>query len=245
MTIHDIARLAGVSAGTVSRVINGQPGVGVPTRARIQEIVDAEGFRASFFARNLPSGRSYAIGLVFAAAASELFAHPIYPELIGSVGDALTERDYMLTLITVPASEQRRGRVLREISQGRLDGVILPDVRADDEILDRLLEQATPTVVVGHREPRQGVAWVDCDHDQAIFQMTRLLLGAGHSRIALVNGPSGFVACRLRAAGYRAALQEAGIRPTPELEREGSFGSQHGFDSTSELLTLSGSRRPT
>ncbi|MHB8612336.1 MAG: LacI family DNA-binding transcriptional regulator [Candidatus Dormibacteraceae bacterium] len=245
LTIHDIARFAGVSAGTVSRVINGQPGVGDATRLRIQALVQEHSFRASFFAKNLPSGRSFAVGLVFASAASELFAHPIYPELIGAVGDALTELGYMLTLITVPANEERCDRVVREMSLGRLDGVILPDVRANDDILNALLQHETPAVVIGHREAGGRIAWVDCDHDQATFEMTRLLLDAGHKRIAFVNGPSGFTACQLRIEGYRAALLEAGIPPSPALEQEGPFTSKHGYDAARQLLAIGGADRPT
>lgn len=245
LTIHDIARFSGVSAGTVSRVINDQPGVGEATRERIRALIHERGFRANFFARNLPSGRSFAVGLVFASAASELFSHPIYPELMGAIGDALTELGYMLTLITVPASEERRDRLLREISLGRLDGVILPDVRANDDLLKDLIEHATPAVVIGHREAGGRIAWVDCDHDQATYQMTRLLLDAGHKRIAFVNGPSGFTACQLRIEGYRAALLEAGISGSPALEREGSFTSKHGYDAALQLLVMGGADRPT
>jgi len=245
LTIHDIARIAGVSAGTVSRAINGQAGVGDATRARIMELVREHGFQASFFAKNLPSGRSFAIGLVFGSAASELFAHPIYPELLGAVGDALTEYGYMLTLITVPGKEERLDRVLREISLRRLDGVILPDVRASDPILDVLVTHDTPAVAVGHREAGGRIACVDCDHDQATYNATTLLLDNGHKRIALVNGPTAFTACQLRAEGYHAALLEAGVTPEPSLEREGTFTSNHGYDAALNLLTIKGRNRPT
>jgi LacI family transcriptional regulator len=245
VTIHDIARIAGVSAGTVSRAINGQPGVGVATRARIMELVREHGFQASFFAKNLPSGRSFAIGLVFGSAASELFAHPIYPELIGAVGDALTEYGYMLTLITVPGNEERLDRVLREISLRRLDGVILPDVRASDPILDVLVTHDTPAVAVGHREAGGRIACVDCDHDQATYHATRLLLDNGHKRIAFVNGPGAFTACQLRAEGYRAALLESGITPESQLEREGPFTSKYGYDAALDLLSIKVPDRPT
>jgi LacI family transcriptional regulator len=245
VTIHDIARIAGVSAGTVSRAINGQAGVGDATRARIMDLVREHGFQASFFAKNLPSGRSFAIGLVFGSAASELFAHPIYPELIGAVGDALTEYGYMLTLITVPGKEERLDRVVREISLRRLDGVILPDVRASDPILDALVTHDTPAVAVGHREAGGRIACVDCDHDQATYHTTRLLLDNGHRRIALVNGPSAFTACQLRAEGYHAALLEAGITPESSLEREGTFTSKHGYESALQLLAIKDADRPT
>src|SRR5258707_8049094 len=113
VTIHDIARLASVSAGTVSRVINKQPGVGEKTRARIQQVIEENGFQASFFARNLLARRSFAVGLVFSTAPSELFSHPVYPQLMGGIGEALGAAGYTLTLVTVPAAE-REHRVMHE-----------------------------------------------------------------------------------------------------------------------------------
>ncbi len=242
LTIHDIARMASVSAGTVSRVINDQPGVGEQTRARIKAIIEEQGYQASFFARNLLARRSFAVGLVFSTAPSELFSHPVYPQLMGGIGDALGAASYTLTLITVPADE-REERVLREVADGRLDGVILPDIRSGDTIVDALRDLETPTVLIGHRDAHSDTAWVDCDHDHAIAELTRHLIAVGHTHIGLVNGPEEFSACALRAAGYRAALTDAGL--TPRQEQPGSFSAEHGYRATLNLIDLPLAERPT
>src|SRR6266852_3993613 len=204
LTIHGIAEMAHVSAGTVSRVLNNQPGVGAQTRANIQAIIQEQGYRASFFARNLLARQSFAIGLVFSGKASELFAHPIFPELLGAIGDSLTNAGYTLTLIT-GVSPERNQRILREAAEGRIDGV----------------------------------------HDYSIFQLTRSLIGEGHRRIALVNGPTDLSACVLRSAGYHKALQEAGLSISSTFERFGSFNAKHGYQSTLDLLRLPVGERPT
>jgi len=244
LTIHDIAEMAHVSAGTVSRVLNNQPGVGAQTRANIQAIIQEQGYRASFFARNLLARQSFAIGLVFSAKASELFAHPIFPELLGAIGDALTSAGYTLTLIT-GVSPERNQRILREAAEGRIDGVILPDLHLGDTLVDDLLAQDTPTVVIGHREQHANVVWIDCDNDNAIFQLTRSLIEAGHRRVALVNGPSDLSACVLRAEGYHRALEAYGLSIIPTFERSGSFSADHGYQSALELLHLPVEERPT
>ncbi len=241
-TIHDIARLASVSAGTVSRVINDQPGVGEKTRARIKAIIEENGFQASFFARNLLARRSFAVGLVFSTAPSELFSHPVYPQLMAGIGEALSAASYTLTLVTVPAAE-REQRVMQEVMEGRLDGVILPDVRVGDTITDALRSQRIPVVLVGHRDAHPDAAWVDCDHDHAIAELTLQLLQSGHTRIALVNGPLEFGACTLRAAGFRTALLAAGLTPGPEIP--GPFSAEHGYRAAQHLLDLSAAQRPT
>ncbi|GHO90465.1 LacI family transcriptional regulator [Reticulibacter mediterranei] len=244
LTIHDIAELAGVSAGTVSRVLNNQPGVSVKTREHIQAIIQQQGYRASFFARSLLARQSFAIGLALSSTASELFAGPIVPELVGSIGDALASEGYTLTLIT-GSHEQRNQRLLREAAEGKIDGVLLPDIRIGDDIIDKLLEQEIPTVIIGHRDERKEVAWVDCEHDCSAAYLTRMLIKQGHRRIALVNGPEEFYACHLRLEGYRSALQEEGLDYNMDLVSVGPFKADYGYQTTQKLLALPRVEQPT
>lgn len=236
MTIVDIARMAGVSPGTVSRVVNGRDGVGSQTRERVIALIAEHGYQASFFAKNLAASRAYAIGVAFPFLPSELVMHPVFPELLGAIGDVVGAADYSLVLLSVPASG-RNERLLAEVGRGRLDGLILPDVRAGDDLLDQLVERNFPTVVVGHRDER--VVWVDCDHDQAVFELTAQLVESGHERIALLNGPLDLGACILRQDGYRRALQEYDLPQLAGFEREGPFTARYGFQSLNELLEAS------
>lgn len=242
VTIHDIARMAEVSAGTVSRVVNSREGVGASTRERVLALIEEQGYQASFFAQNLAAQRAQAIGLVFPLLASELVIHPVFPALLGAVGDTAGMAGFSLSLVTVPESG-RNERVLAEVSRGRVDGVLLPDVRTGDDLVDQLAERGFPTVVVGHRDER--LPWVDCDHDQAVFELTSRLIAAGHERIAFLNGPLELGACILRQEGYRRALAAADVPWTAEFELEGPFSPKHGFESLSDLLGSPLSSRPT
>jgi LacI family transcriptional regulator len=244
VTIHDIARLARVSPATVSKVLNNREGVGNETRARVRAVVEELDYRVSVVAQNLATRRSQAIGLVFPLLASELVMHPVLWQLIGAVGDVVSEQGYSLTLITVPALD-RNQRVLGEVQAGRLDGIILPDVRAGDDIIERLAERDFPAVVVGSRDLVNGTAWVDCDHDQAVYELATLLLDEGHERVALMNGPEELSACALRRAGYQRALEAAGIGVREELLRTGPFDAEYGRTQLKELLDLPEGRRPT
>jgi LacI family transcriptional regulator len=222
--------------------VNGRDGVGAATRARVLSLIDEQGYRASFFAQNLAAQRAQAIGVVFPLLASELVIHPVFPELLGAVGDAAGDAGYSLSLVTAPERD-RNDQVLDEVSRGRLDGVLLPDVRAGDDLIDQLAEREFPTVVVGHRADQ--VAWVDCDHDQAAFELATLLIETGHERIAFLNGPSELMACELRRIGYRRALEAAGLPWRAELEREGTFSAKHGFEALVDLLAQPKRGRPT
>lgn len=234
--------MAGVSPGTVSRVVNEREGVGRETRERVLALIAQQGYQVSFFAKNLATKQAYAIGVVFPVLPSELVIHPVFPELLGAVGDVVGEADYSLMLLSVPA-EDRNDRVLAEVTRGRLDGLILTDVRVGDDLLDRLVERQFPTAVVGHRDDR--VLWVDCDHDQAIFELTAQLIESGHRQIALINGPIDLSVCILRRDGYRRALEQYGLPHRVELERTGLFTARHGFESLQDLLEAPVEVRPT
>jgi LacI family transcriptional regulator len=233
VTITDIAKLANVSPGTVSRVVNDQNGVGARTRERVLNLIAEHGYQASVSAQNLATGRAYALGIVFPIRPSELVIHPVFPQILGAVGDAASEAGYSLSLISVPEAS-RDDRVLSEISRGRIDGVLLPDVRRGDRLVDALIERDFPTVVIGHRDDR--VAWVDGDHDEAVFQVTLQLLDAGHRRIALVNGPDDLSACVLRERGYRRALEARGVVVDPALQASGPFSAESGRKAVGSML---------
>src|SRR5882757_9481893 len=100
VTIHDIAKQAGVSVATVSRVINQQPGVGAETRARLEKLFADVGYSVSVQAQQLASGRSRLIGVVFPVEISQIVHHPVYPALLGAIGDAAAERGHAVLLAT-------------------------------------------------------------------------------------------------------------------------------------------------
>jgi LacI family transcriptional regulator len=207
-TIRDIAALAGVSAGTVSRAMNGLPGVGADTRRRISEIIDQQGFRVDPTARQLSTGRSNTLGVLFPLHASEVVMHPIYPELLGALGDAAEQAGYDILLLTMSGDQpaQVRDTVVRR----RVDGVVMPAAGPRDPLLRQLTQLAAPVVLIGHRTRQAGVGWVDCTHDLAARETTRLMLDAGRTRLVLMNGPAHVSACKLRSAGFWAEVEQAG-----------------------------------
>ncbi|SNT60721.1 LacI family transcriptional regulator [Asanoa hainanensis] len=208
LTIRDIAALAGVSAGTVSRAMNGQPGVGASTRARIAEIIAEHGFRVDPTARQLSTGRSRTLGVLFPLHASEVVLHPVYPALLGALGDAAERAGYDLLLLTM--SGQKSAHVLDTVTRRRVDGVVLPAAGARDPIIKQLVALGAPTVLIGHRSTLPGVGWVDCTHDVAAAELTQLMLDAGRRSLVLLNGPTHVSACKLRSAGFWSAIKAAG-----------------------------------
>jgi LacI family transcriptional regulator len=238
LTMSDIAREAGVSKGTVSRVLNGREGVGDETRARILSLMAEHSYHASFSAQSLAVQRSFNLGVVFPGSASGVLANPTYTELLGAIGDRSEEAGYGLSLLTT-STESGDERILRDVARGRLDGVLLPGVRDGDSTLDRLIDAGAPTVLIGHRDDR--VPWTDSDGDRALYDMTTALVRAGHRRLAFLDGPTEYMACRLRNEGFERAMGEAGLQPAAVTS--GPFSSEYGFREAARLLEASD--RPT
>jgi LacI family transcriptional regulator len=237
-TIRDIAALAGVSPGTVSRAMNGKGGVGADTRARIAHIIAEQGFRADSSARQLSTGRSRAVAIVFPLHPSEVVMHPVYPALLGALGDAAEDFGYDVMLLTV-SSPDRIDHLLDTVTRRRVDGVILPAAGARDPLVRELTRVGAPTVLIGHRSTAADVGWVDCTHDQAAGELTRLLLTAGRRRLVLLNGPRRVSACRLRSAGFWKAVRQAGDAVEAAEEIDVEFDAEAGNAMARRVLSRS------
>ncbi|BCB80840.1 LacI family DNA-binding transcriptional regulator [Phytohabitans flavus] len=234
LTIRDIAAIAGVSAGTVSRAMNGQAGVGEETRQRIARIIDEQGFKVDPTARQLSTGRSDTIAVVFPLHASEVVMHPVYPALLGALGDAAEHSGFDLLLLT--SSTAKVGHVLDTVKRRRVDGVVLPAAGPQDPLIKRLTGIGAPTVLIGHRSSVSGVGWVDCTHDAAARELTRGMLAAGRTDLVLLNGPPRVSACKLRSAGFWAAVKEAGDQVSSAREVSVAFDTIAAAAAADEVL---------
>ncbi len=235
--------MANVSPGTVSRVLSGKPGVGDETRQRIQELIESLGYQPNVSAQRLGSRRSWAIGLMLSHATSEVTAQAIFPELIGTLADGLDAANYSLTLFSKAGQPTRR--IMQALSQGKVDAVILPDVRVGDEIISYLRSSAFPFVVIGQRFTTPDISWVDTNHDTAIEQLTTLLIEKGHAKIAFINGSEELSSSLLRSRGFQTAMGNEGLAVSPKWMRAGGFSFQSGYLNTHDLLQLPASDRPT
>lgn len=235
-TIRDIAALAGVSAGTVSRAINGKAGVGESTRLRIEEIVAAQGFAMNSSARRLSTGRSQSLAVVFPLHASEVVMHPVYPALLGAFCDSAESAEYDVMLLTVP-SPDRIGHLIDAVQRRKVDGVVLPAAGPRDPLVHAMAKIGTPTVVMGQRSRVPGVCWVDCTHDRAAHDLALLMARQGRRRLTLVNGPSRVAACRLRSQGFWRGVREAGAMLDSATEVECDFDAGAGRATADELFS--------
>lgn len=232
-TIEDVARLAGVSKGAVSIALNGHAGVADATRARISDAARTLSWRPSLHARALLASRSFALGLVIVRPPELLAADPFFPAFIAGVESILASRGLALVLQVVdPETEAASYRRLAH--EGRVDGVLLTDLRVDDQRFAWLTELDLPAVAVGRPSSGCPFPWLDTDDREGVRQAVRHLIALGHRRIAHVGGAPGYVHSLARRSAWEDELRAHGLEP--ELFIAGDFTGQGGAAATRQLL---------
>lgn len=232
-TMAEIAAIVGVSKPTVSKVMNGQPGVAPRTRERVERVIAERGYVRHGAARALSAGRAGAVNLVV-----KEVDNPYFAEIIRGVEETL-ERAGLSMILTATHDEARRHRrwMARVLEHGT-DGAVL--VLTDEHFahLEELRNRGIPVALVDDRgDIPAGVASVGATNFAGGFVATEHLLSLGHRRIAIIGGPS-FKSTRERVAGYRTALQEAGVSVDPHLHQPGGFVAETGYEAMKKLLGL-------
>jgi LacI family transcriptional regulator len=234
-TIRDVAREAGVSVATVSRVLNDHPHVAPKTRDAVLKAVREHRFSTNRSARALSGGgRTGLVGVTLP------FVHATYFALmLSGLSDALYEQDMRAVVCPTLHEHDREVDLLSRLMHGTTDGAILMLPSETSSELRALRAVGYPFVVVDPREPlEEGIASVSAQNAAGAREATRHLLDLGHRRIAAVTGPPGWAATEERLVGYHAALAGAGVLPDPALEVTADFLLERGRDAARALLDL-------
>ncbi len=231
-TIEEVAALAGVSRSTVSRVVNGSTAVSPEALTAVQQAIAELGYAPNRAARSLASRQTHAIGLVVPEDTTRFFGDPYLATVVAGISARLSESEYVLTLLI--ASDDPGDKMTRFVRNGGVDAAIIVSHHTSDSFVDRIVE-AVPVVFGGRPlRPRPGDYVVDVDNEQAARHATGHLIGLGRRRIATITGPPTMAVGVDRLAGFRAALQDAGLAPTGEID--GDFSEQGGADAARALL---------
>jgi LacI family transcriptional regulator, repressor for deo operon, udp, cdd, tsx, nupC, and nupG len=213
-TIDDVARRAGVSPAAVSFAVNGRPGVGAETRARILRAAAELGWEPSAAARALGGARARAIGLVLARDPAELEADAFFVRFLSGLERTLAPRDHALLLQLTPArGEVAANAYERLAASGRVDGFVLTDVERDDPRYAVCEAAGLPAVVAGHPGAGCPFPWVETEHGRGMAAAAQYLGELGHERIGFLGGPASLDYVQVRLERWRAALVAAGREP--------------------------------
>ena len=204
VTIGDVARTAGVSVSTVSRVLRDHTDVGEETRARVRAAIQALDYRPSPIARALVSGQSRLLALLV----SDL-TNPFYPQLAATIEREAEKSGYTIVICTTgdrPADTRRR--LARLLDQG-IDGVVHAAVGLDEKAVLTALSDLRRLVFVNRAPSHPEASAVVSDNAAGAAELTRHLLSRGHRRIGFIGGPDYARNARDRLAGFRSAMQDA------------------------------------
>lgn len=232
-TIRDVATVAGVSRGTVSRVINGGHWVSPDARIAVERAIEETGYRANHHARSLATGRSDSLAFLLTEPQHLLFDDPTFALLLRGAASALTQRGMTLVLL-VAGTAAERANIEHYVGAGHVDGVMLVSSHESEPLLDTLLRSGVPTVCCGIPLGRQDdTPAVSVDEIGSAREMTRYLRERGHRKIAMIAGPDDTPGGRYRLVGYR---EELGAEFDPALVDVGDYGAESGAAAMARLL---------
>jgi LacI family transcriptional regulator len=234
VTMADVARRAGVSVATVSKVLNGRYGVAEATVGRVREIIDLLGYEASLVAQSLRSHRTNVLGMLVAE------FEPFSTELLKGASAAVAGTDYQLLAYSGGARGRDVGWERRSLS--RLLGTLIDGaVIVTPTVIQA--QQGFHVVAVDPHTGPTGMPTVDSDNLAGAVLATQHLLALGHRRIGFLAGRPDLESSRLREVGYRQAMSAAGIKVDERMIRVGGYRPETAEGPARELLSRT--RRPT
>ena len=234
-TLEEIAKHAGVSRSTVSRVMNDHPNVDHETRARVLSVAEKLNYQPNMAARSLAAGRTQVLGLAIPTGVSNLFADPYFPLLVQGITSTCNARNHSVMLWLGEPEYERR--TIRQILQGGLiDGVILASALMDDPILEALIKGGLPFVLIGRHPGSDPVSYIDVDNQSGACEMVTYMLRLGYRRVATITGPINMIAGSDRYNGYLDALRDRRVPFDPALVVESDFTEEGGYRSMQRLL---------
>jgi LacI family transcriptional regulator len=240
-TIQDVAEHAGVSAMTVSRVINHPAQVAPATRQRVEQAIQELGFVPNALARSLLRGRTHTIALLVSD-----ISNPFFTQVARGVEDVAQRNGYTVIFGNGDESPEKERQYIQALLSRRIDGLLIAAAgSASRAVLDLLTRHKNPFVLIDRAIEGVPADTVIGDSVGGARALTEHLLGLGHRRIALVNGPTEVPTARDRLAGYLQSLRAHGIEPRQELIVVGNYKRDGGYAAAQRLLALPPGQRPT
>jgi LacI family transcriptional regulator len=237
-TLEEVARLAGVSRSTVSRVVNEQPNVRPSTKERVWEAIRQSGYQPNVVARSLVTNRTQIIGFVIAEAVTKVFADPFFALLLRGATEVCNSRHYQLLLSLFTNPQDQEQDCERVLSSGYLDGVIVASSLMNDPLIPSVLRRGIPLVSIGRYSGEQA-HYVDSDNVDGARMAVEHLIRLGHRNIATITGRLRMNVGQDRLEGYRQALNAHGLDVRDELVVEGDFTEYSGMVAMQRLLSFS------
>lgn len=241
VTIKDVAKRAGVSVGTVSRVINGAPGVKAGNKLNVERAIKEMDFRPNQHAKSLRNDKSHMVGIIVPEIMGEFNR-----TLISDMEEAVVENGYLLVVLNSHKNLEMEKRNIELLWDKRVDAVaIIASGAQNEELLNRVRTSGTPVVFVDRKPKRSEFDTVYVDKNLAMRQMVQHLVDNGHKRIAIAAGPKDLVTAQDRVDGYVQALFENNLPLYKGFIHFGDFIGDFGEKMVDWFASFPPEERPT
>lgn len=235
-TIKEVAKLAGVSPSTVSRVISDSPRISDETKEEVRKIMKTLGYHPNAIARSLVSRATKTIGIVMPQSTQEAFLNPFFPEALSGVSRAAHEEGYCILLSTGNDEKEQLESIKGIVMGGRVDGVIIMYSSVENVVLKAVSSLKIPVLIIGKPIDAKGVLYVDNDNVEAAHKVTQKLIEKGHKRIAFISGSLNYIVSLDRLDGYRDAIIENNMEFNREYIKQCEYSKESGARAMKELL---------
>ena len=233
-TIREVAKRAGVSVATISRVINGTAYVSDELRDAVWQAIKELKYSPSALARGLSTKISNTVGVCVPS----ITKHPFWAQVVLGIEETCRHQKYDLFLCNTDSDPQRERDYIELLRARRVDGIVIGSSADNPGDLEPLVHQGWPTVLVDRNFHSLEIPSVSVDNCNASLAATEYLIRLGHRRIGIVAGPRNHTVAQDRIRGYRDGLARDGIFVDENLIRMRSYEDEHALDATRSLLTL-------
>jgi LacI family transcriptional regulator len=234
VTIYDVAREAGVSMATVSRVVNNNPNVKPQTRKKVFEAIERLGYRPNAVARGLASKKTTTVGVVIPDISNAIFA-----EVARGIEDIANMYRYNIILCNADKKKEKEISVINTLLEKQVDGLLFMGGTVTKEHIEAFKSSSVPIVLCATTDDNNAIPAVDINHEKAAYDAVQLLIQQGHRNIGMISGTlqdpaNGFA----RFQGYKKALEEANIPVLDEHIRVGNYRYESGIEAMKYFISL-------
>ena len=239
VSIKDVAKEAGVSTATVSRVINNSPATTEETRAKILAAMKKLNYVPNSLAQGLSGKKAFNVTLIIDIEDAKSFSNPFFYEVMHGIETVMHEHGLSLIIASSYKSDNRISSIKELLYSKRMQGLIITSSLADSKTLDKLSRLDCPFVIVGEPEQNKSLySWVDINNEQGGELAVEHLLSKGYKKIAVICGSADELFNRNRILGYKNALRKNGILISNEYIKECDGTKKDAYNKTRELLSL-------
>ncbi len=234
VTINDIAKMAGVSKATVSRVLNDSKPVSEEIRQKVLDVIEKTEYQPSSVARSLTTRKTKLIGVLIPDV-----SNPVFSKIIEGIESEANKHDYNILLCNSRYSEEKELKYLDILKDKEVDGIILNSYHASDKVSKKLKAIDKPTVLIGTQLDQTTYPIVRIDNEKAAYEAVSFLASSGHCKIGMIHGPKHDpIAGIARFKGYCAALDAHEIQLDEKLLYEGHFKLMDGYEGAQKLIKM-------